>query len=166
MSYRPICCLPSHAYKGFAIIVLGRIRDSIDSRIKEGQEGFQNGRGCRDKLFVLRAAINYALKKKINAEIVFIDFTQAFDTVSHEFLQIALRDHGIPEKFCKLIEVIYSNAIGRTVAAIYTITDNSPISAIGSRFPVSSHFEFFARTVWPRKSLKFAQSAAQARFLL
>ena len=95
-NYRPICLL-SHAYKAFAIIVLGRIRDSIDARIKEGQEGFRNGRGCRDNLFVLRAAINYALKKKINAEIIFIDFTQAFETVSHDFLhlQIALRDHGI-----------------------------------------------------------------------
>ena len=126
-NYRPICLL-SHAYKAFAIIVLERIRDTVDVRIKEGQEGFRSGRGCRDNLFVLRAAINYALKKKINAEIVFIDFTQAFDTVSHDFLQIALRDHGIPGKLCKLIEVIYSNAIGRIKAAGGYKSEPFPIS--------------------------------------
>ena len=78
-------------------------------------------------MFVLRAAINYALKKKINAGIIFIDFTQAFDTVNHEFPQIALRDHGIPDKFCKLIEVIYSNAIGRIKGAMGYKSDPFPI---------------------------------------
>ena len=78
-------------------------------------------------LFVLRAAINYALKKKINAEIIFIDFTQAFDTISHDFLQIALKDHGIPDKFCKLIEVIYSNAIGRIKGAMGYKSEPFPI---------------------------------------
>ena len=52
-NYRPPICLLSHAYKAFAIIVLGRTRDSIDSGIKEGQEGFRNGRGCRDNLLEL-----------------------------------------------------------------------------------------------------------------
>ena len=107
--------------------MLERIRDTVDVRIKEGQEGFRSGRGCHDNLFVLRAAINYALKKKINAEIVFIDFTQAFDTVSHDFLQIALRDHLIPDKFCKLIEVIYSNAIGRIKGANGYKSESFPI---------------------------------------
>ena len=80
--------------------MLERIRDTVDVRIKEGQEGFRrSGRGCRDNLFD------------------FIDFTHAFDAVSHDFLQIALRDHGIPGKLCKLIEVIYSNAIGRIKGA-------------------------------------------------
>ena len=53
--------------------------------------------------------------------------TQAFDTVSHEFLQIALRDHGIPDKFWKLIEVIYSNAIGRIKGSMGYKLDPFPI---------------------------------------
>jgi hypothetical protein len=58
VSYRPICLL-CHAYKVFAVILLKRLQQWIDVRIKEGQEGFRQGRGCRDNLHVLRAAINY-----------------------------------------------------------------------------------------------------------
>ena len=115
-NYRPICLL-SHAYKAFGIILLERMRVTIDIRIKEGQEGFRNGRGCRDNLHVLRAAINFALKNAVETEITFIDFTQAFDTVSHEFLQIALIEHGIPEKFRKIIGAIYNSAEGRIKGA-------------------------------------------------
>jgi hypothetical protein len=69
----------------------------VDAQIRSGQEGFRKQRGCRDNLFVLRAAIDYALKQNKTLELTFIDFTQAFDTVSHEFLQIALEEHGIPD---------------------------------------------------------------------
>jgi hypothetical protein len=125
-NYRPICLL-CHAYKVFAIIILERIRHTADARIKEGQEGFRNGRGCRDNLHVLRAAINYALKNSIKAELIFIDFTQAFDTVSHDFLQIALEEHAIPLKYRTLIGVIYANAKGRIKGSKGATSDLFPI---------------------------------------
>ena len=125
-NYRPICLL-CHAYKAFAIIILERIRVSIDARIKEGQEGFRNGRGCRDNLHVLRATINYALKNSTSAELIFIDFTQAFDTVSHDFLQIALEEHAIPPKFRDIIGAIYQSAKGRIKGAKGVTSDVFPI---------------------------------------
>ena len=112
-SYRPICLL-SHAYKAFAVILLTRLRIIIDARIRTGQEGFRPGRGCADNLMVLRAAINYAIRNIDNTklEVTLIDFSQAFDTVSHEFLQVACEEHGIPSKYCRLIAAIYTNAVG------------------------------------------------------
>jgi Reverse transcriptase (RNA-dependent DNA polymerase) len=113
VSYRPVCLL-SHAYKTLAVIILTRLRDTIDARIRTGQEGFRSGRGCADNVFVLRAAINYAIRN-INCtklDITLIDFTQAFDTVSHEFLQTACIEHGIPPKYCRLIQAIYRKATG------------------------------------------------------
>ena len=38
-NYRPICLL-SHAYKAFAIIVLGRIRDAVDVELKNCRKVF------------------------------------------------------------------------------------------------------------------------------
>ena len=113
VSYRPICLL-SHAYKACAVILLTRLRNTIDSRIRPGQEGFRSGRGCADNLLVLRAAITYAIRNinDTKLEITLIDFTQAFDTVSHEFLQVACEEHGIPPKYCRLINAIYKNAVG------------------------------------------------------
>jgi hypothetical protein len=126
VNYRPICLL-SHAYKAFAVILLRRLRRLVDAQIKCGQEGFRKGRGCRDNLFVLRAAIDFALKNHSSLELTFIDFTQAFDTVSHEFLQVALEEHGIPEKFRPLIGAIYRNAAGRIKGQNGHVSDPFPI---------------------------------------
>ena len=113
VSYRPVCLL-SHAYKAFAVVLLTRLRNIIDARIRTGQEGFRSGRGCADNLFVLRAAISYAIRNinETKLEVTLIDFTQAFDTVSHEFLRVACDEHGIPPKYCRLIGAIYKNAVG------------------------------------------------------
>ena len=116
-----------HAYKVFSIILLERIKDNIDIRIKEGQEGFRNGRGCRDNLHVLRAAINFGLKTHTKVDMTFIDFTQAFDTVSHEFLQIALEEHNIPPFFRKKIGEIYKHATGRIKGAMGCKSEPFPI---------------------------------------
>jgi Reverse transcriptase (RNA-dependent DNA polymerase) len=112
VSYRPICLLV-HAYKAFAILLLRRMKAEIDARIRTGQEGFRPGRGCSDNLFVLRATINHALRFGTPVEMTFIDFTQAFDTVSHEFLGIAMAEHNIPLKFQRLVLMIYANATAR-----------------------------------------------------
>ena len=127
VSYRPICLL-CHAYKAFAVILLKRLQQWIDARIKEGQEGFRQGRGCRDNLHVLRAAINYALKNHTKLDINFVDFTQAFDTVGHDFIQVALSDHDIPEKYKNLIKAIYNNALGRIKGINGTLSDAFPIN--------------------------------------
>ena len=125
-NYRPMCLL-CHAYKVFGIILLERIKDNSDIRIKVGQEGFRNGRGCRDNLHVLRAAINFGLKTHTKVDMTFIDFTQAFDTVSHEFLQIALEEHNIPPFFRKKIGEIYKHATGRIKGAMGCKSEPFPI---------------------------------------
>jgi exonuclease III len=107
-SYRPICLL-SHAYKAFAVVILNRIKVHVDARIAINQEGFRYGRGCADNLYALRMAINYSLRthRKHDLELTFIDFSQAFDTVDHNFLQISMKEHGLPSIYCELIGAIY-----------------------------------------------------------
>ena len=77
---------------------------------------------------LLRAAINYALKNHTKLDINFVDFTQAFDTVGHDFIQVALADHDIPEKYKKLIKAIYINALGRIKGTNGALSDAFPIN--------------------------------------
>ena len=93
--------------------MLMRIRDTIEERMRCGQEGFRNERGCSDNLFVIRSIINHAIQTGVALEITFIDYTQAFDTISHEFLQISMEEHGLPLKIREVIGAIYKNAMGR-----------------------------------------------------
>jgi hypothetical protein len=80
--------------------------------MQENQYGFRNRRGCTDYLHVLRAAINYAIENEEIIELSLIDFTQAFDTVSHEFLPTVLKEHYIPDHIIDLIMTIYKDAEG------------------------------------------------------
>jgi hypothetical protein len=89
------------------------IRDTIEERMKCGQEGFRNERGCCDNLFVIRSIINHALRIGVPLEITFIDYTQAFDTISHEFLKISMEEHGLPLKIREVIGAMDKNAMGR-----------------------------------------------------
>jgi hypothetical protein len=126
-SYRSIGLL-SHAYKMFAIIMLIRIRDTIEERMRTGQEGFRNARGCSDNLFVIRSIINHAIKTGVLLELTFIDYTQAFDTISHEFLQISMEEHGLPPKIREIIGAIYKNAVGRVRGSFGAMSDPFPIN--------------------------------------
>jgi hypothetical protein len=101
----------SHAYKLFAIILLIRIRGTIEERMRSGQEGFRTARGCSDNLFVIRTMINHALKTGQSLQITFIDYAQAFDTIS-QFFQISMEEHSLPLKIREIIGDIYENAMG------------------------------------------------------
>jgi hypothetical protein len=50
--------------KIFGVIILKRINNHVDKLLRNGQEGFRNGRGCSDNLFVLRTVIKHALSDK------------------------------------------------------------------------------------------------------
>jgi exonuclease III len=126
VSYRPICLLV-HAYKAFAILLLRRMKAEIDARIRRGQEGFRTGRGCSDNLYVLRAAINYALRIRAPVEMTFIDFTQAFDTVSHSFLDIAMDEHCVPPKYRRLVQMIYAHATARIKGPNGSMSEPFPV---------------------------------------
>ena len=122
VSYRPICLLV-HAYKAFALVLLRRMLEEIDARIVRGQEGFRNGRGCSDNLYTLRAAIRHAIKSITDVQISFVDFTQAFDTISHDFLKISLEEHNVPPKYVRLILMIYANATAKIKGANGNVSD-------------------------------------------
>ena len=40
----------------------------------------------------------------------YIDFTAAFDTISHPYLLDTLKRYGIPSKYCRLVKAIYEAA--------------------------------------------------------
>jgi hypothetical protein len=50
--------------------------------------------------------INHALKTGQSLEITFIDYARAFDTISHEFLQISMEEHGLPLKIREIIGAV------------------------------------------------------------
>ena len=95
--------------KVFCKILLGRIDEVIDNKLREEQAGFRRGRGCIDQIFAIRNIIEQCIEWKMPLYINYIDFKKAFDSVHRETLWKIVRSYGIPMKICNLMQAFYEN---------------------------------------------------------
>ena len=90
--------LLNHAYKVLSNILLGRLVDVSNGFLQDWQAGFRSVRGCRYNAMILRVICEkmMAIGKAITA--VFIDYRVAFDSVSHKYVDLALKRAGASPK--------------------------------------------------------------------
>ena len=81
-NYRTIALI-SHASKILLIILLNRIRQKFENELPDEQAGFRRGRGTADMLCCIQNVIEKTLLMSERTFIVFIDYSKAFDSVSH-----------------------------------------------------------------------------------
>ena len=55
----------------------------LEERLPDSQARFRKARGCRDNVLIPKILINEVVKPGEEAVISFIDYTAAFDSVSH-----------------------------------------------------------------------------------
>ena len=98
--------------KIFTQLLLSRIENwsEVNDILPEFQAGFRKSRGCIDHLFTLHT-INYLqLQKRNKVYAAFIDYTRAFDSVSHKKLWDYLFEIGFPGKYLRIIQQLYKGA--------------------------------------------------------
>ena len=105
-NYRPISLLNS-MYKLFAGIIQTRLANELDDKLRASQYGFRAKRSTRHPLFILRRATEYSNMTGNPLHLLFLDWKQAFDSVNHTALMIALKRFGVPEDCLGLISSIY-----------------------------------------------------------
>ena len=91
--YRYICLL-NHSYKLLSAYLLTILIDEIEDELPDNQYGFRRLRGTRDAIFVLQQIVQNVVRNAQDAYVAFIDFTAAFDSVSHKFLDRCLKQMG------------------------------------------------------------------------
>ena len=110
-NYRAICLL-CHSYKLLSAVIAKRLSLELQSILPDSQAGFRQARGTRDNICILKWTIEMLINESKPAVITFIDYTAAFDTVSHAFLDKALSSAGASLKLRRVIQTIYSAASG------------------------------------------------------
>ena len=92
-NYRPISllCIIS---KVLERCIHNHIYDFISSRINKLQHGFQRQKNCTTQLIQVYHNILEALDKRNEIDIIYLDFTKAFDKVSHPLLLQKLGEFG------------------------------------------------------------------------
>ena len=103
-----------HSYKVLNQCLLHRLEQETASFLSEWQAGFRKQRGCRDNVLVLRTIYDDMLEMGEKLYVSFIDYSAAFDSVSHKFIDKALKRAGASNKSRALFRAIYNAASATT----------------------------------------------------
>jgi ribonucleases P/MRP protein subunit RPP40 len=98
-NYRPVS-LTSVSCRIMESVVKDHIVKHLDKHglVKKTQHGFTRGRSCASNLLSFLEKATAALDNGDSVDVIYLDFTKAFDTVPHERLKKKLKAHGIDGK--------------------------------------------------------------------
>ncbi|RXN14088.1 endonuclease-reverse transcriptase [Labeo rohita] len=97
-------------------VLLERMKEAVDAKLRDQQAGFRRYRSCIDQIASLRIIVEQSLEW--NSPLYnFIDYEKAFDSVDRQTLWKLLRHYGVPKKFISLIKCTYQDMTCRVAHA-------------------------------------------------
>ena len=107
-NYRPICSLPA-MYKLFSTILYGRLYPMLDQNQAEDQAGFRKTYQTTDHLATYRMVEQKCQEWGIKMWTATVDFTKAFDSISHNSIWEALLSCNVDHGYVSLLRKIYKD---------------------------------------------------------
>ena len=107
-NYRPICSLPA-MYKLFSTILYGRLYPMLDQNQAEDQAGFRKIYQTTDHLATYRMMEQKCQEWGIKMWTATVDFTKAFDSISHNSIWEALKSCNVDHEYVSLLRKIYKD---------------------------------------------------------
>jgi hypothetical protein len=78
--------------------------------ISDRQKAFRAGDGLGKNVLLLRAIIKHHTKECLPLNVVFLDISKAFDSVSHQSILIAAKIMGVPPPLLSYLHEFYSRS--------------------------------------------------------
>ena len=105
-NYRPICSLPA-TDKLFSTILYGRLYPVLDQKEAEDQAGFRKTYQTTDHLATYRMLEQKCQEWGIKMWTATVDFTKAFDSISHKSIWAALKSCNVDHEYVSFLRKIY-----------------------------------------------------------
>ena len=109
-NYRPIS-LTSQVCKVLESIVREKVIEhlNVNNLLSEEQHGFREGRSCLSNLLTTIEDWTSILDDRDCVDVAYLDFSKAFDLVSHKHLLLKLKNHGINGQIGNWIKAFLEN---------------------------------------------------------
>ena len=96
-----------HASKILLKVISRRMKIKLQAEISDEQAGFREGRGTREQIVNIRNIIEKCREHRHPLYLCFIDYSKAFDCVSHSQLWNTMAKMGFPSHIIELIKNLY-----------------------------------------------------------
>ena len=107
-NYRGIT-LTSIAAKIYNALLRNCIEPKIDNILRKNQNGFRRNRSTTSQVLTIRRILEGVRAKNLQATILFVDFTKAFDSIHRGKMEQILLAYGVPKETVAAITVLYRN---------------------------------------------------------
>ena len=113
-NYRPISLLPICS-KVLERCVFNAIFDRLNPKIHRLQHGFRAGMSTTTQLLLVYDKIGGIIDRRGQVDTIFLDFSKAFDSVSHQHLILKLQTFGINGPLLAWFRSYLSNRVQSTI---------------------------------------------------
>ena len=107
-NYRGIT-LTSIAAKIYNALLRNRIEPKIDNILRKNQNGFRRNRSTTSQILTIRRILEGVRAKNLQATLIFVDFTKAYDSIHRGKMEQILLAYGIPKETVAAITILYRN---------------------------------------------------------
>ena len=94
-------------------MLLNRIQPEIEKILRRNQNGFRKGRSTVGQILTVRRIIEGVRAKNLQAVLLFVDFSKAFDSIHRGKMQEILLAYGIPDEVVAAIMMLYQNTTAK-----------------------------------------------------
>jgi len=96
-------------------VILERLKEALDKKLRTEQAGFRQDRSCTDHIATLRIIIEQSMEWQSPLYMTFVDFERAFDSVDRDVIWRLMHHYGIPPKFINIIQRLYEDSTCQVV---------------------------------------------------
>ena len=107
-NYRGIT-LTSIAAKIYNALLRNRIEPKIDNILMKNQNGFRRNRSTTSQILTIRRILEGVQAKSLQATLLFVNFTKAFDSIHRGKMEQILLAYSIPKETVAAITILYRN---------------------------------------------------------
>ena len=107
-NYRGIT-LTSIAAKIYNAQLRKRIESKIDNILRKNQNGFRRNRSMTSQILTIRRILKGVRAKNLQVTLLFVDFTNALDSIHRGKMEQTLLVYGLPKETVSAITILYRN---------------------------------------------------------